>query len=212
MESTKIIAFIFLMILSFGYKEKQNDEVVHEKSNAGIELEKIKKDLEKIGEIGILDTSLNSKILCFSDSNLNGNFFYCLKKIKNRNIVISSISKFKYTPDLILVEKVNDSNQYKIQDLIKISRQQNENYPSKIFNYFDSLKTTSLKPMNSFKNQVQSFAAINGRYWVIYFDGKTIYHYCSNSYYAKPPDRIYEILGLDTNFKNFKEIINCSHF
>lgn len=211
MESTKIIAFLLLLMLTFGCKENPNIEVVPKKSNTQIELEKIKKDLEEIGEIGILDTIFNCKILCFGDSNINGNFIYSLKKTKNSNIVISSISKFKYKPDLILEDKVKDSNQYKIQDLIKITKQQNDSNSSKIFNYFDSLKTISLKPVNYFKNQVQSFKAINGRYWVIYFDGKKIYYYCSNSYYVKP-DRIYDILGLDTNFKNFKEIINCSHF
>ena len=211
MESTKTIAFLLLLMLTFGCKEKPNIEIVTKKSKAEVELEKIKKDLEEIGEIGILDTSLNSKILCFGDSNLNGNFVYSLKKTKNSNILISSISKFKYKPDFNLEVKVKDSNQYKIQDLIKITKQQNDSNSSKIFNYFDSLKTIALKPMNYSKNHFPPFEAINGRYWVIYFDGKKIYYYCSNSYYVKP-DRIYDILDLDSNFKNLMEIINCSHF
>lgn len=210
MESTKIIALIFLMILAFGCKEKQNGEVVHEKSNAEIELEETKEILDEIGETAIRDTIQYQRFFYYCDRVQGISTVYCFKDLKDDSLSSVTLAQIgtnilPYNP--VKKDDIGLKKQYcDIEKLRKVTLKQNRNNSNNIFDYLDTLiAQRALLTIGEEKNIELTWDILDGGQWLFYYDGKQFYKYSTYNSYHISPDSIHNLLEKNIDFKALVE-------
>jgi hypothetical protein len=208
MKFTKIVALIFLMILAFGCKEKQNGEVVHEKSNAEIELEETREILEAIGEKAITDTSQYKRFLYCGQDVLSRSTISCVKDLNDDSLAVVSLMWIRYNQ----LQYSNDSltsigELYSfIGNLKKVTQRLNCKKSNKIFEYFQVLISKKmLLPIGEEIKRDRFGDIVEGGNWLFYYDGKKFYKYTDYNSYHISTDSIYSLLEKNIDFKTLVE-------
>lgn len=208
MKSLRNIAFLFLMIFALGCRDKQNSEVVHEKSNAQIELEKTKVILEAIGEKAITDTSQYKRFFYFGKDALSRSTISCIKDLNDDSLAVVSLiwicnNQLQYSNDSLT--SIGEFYNF-IGNLKKVTQRLDCKKSNKIFEYFEVLISKKmLLPIGEEIKRDRSGDIVDGGNWLFYYDGKKFYKYTDYNSYHISTDSIYNLLEKNIDFKTLVE-------